>query len=486
MIFNILLAADGPSDFVIFFGRFHPLVVHMPIGFLILAFLMEMASRWQEKYKSLRDATGFALLLGGISAVVSAIVGFMLSQGGGYDDSTLFWHKWLGIFVAVFAFVAYFAKIKSENGDQQLMKQLYTFSLFAVMGIMTFAGHLGGNLTHGSTYLTQYTPEPFRSIVGMEPRKGKERKKITNLDSALVFEDIIQPMMEARCVSCHNPDKQKGELLLTSVEAFKAGGENGPIIEAGNAHGSEIYKRITLPHDDDDFMPPEGKTPLSDEEVEIIAWWINKGASYENKVAQVGMDDEIKLTLEKTLGVGEAGKPDFLETEMAAASPEAIEGIKKEGALVMNIAMENSFLDVNFATSGKEVTKANLEALLKAKDQVTWLNLSDCNITDEHLEIIGQLPNLTKLRLDKNEITDAGIKHLEKLEHLEYINLYGSKVGDESLNSLKKLPNLKKVYLWQTNVNKEAVSNVKEERPDMEINIGVEMEDSTANSTKEA
>jgi len=61
------------------------------------------------------------------------------------------------------------------------------------------------------------------------------------------------------CESCHGPEKQKGKLRLDSLEALMKGGENGPVVVAGNPKKSPLVARVLLPATDDDHMPPEGK-----------------------------------------------------------------------------------------------------------------------------------------------------------------------------------------------------------------------------------
>ena len=276
------------SDIVIFFGRFHPLVVHLPIGFLLLAGVFEFMGR-KEAYANLKGAVGTTLLLGAISAVIAAIFGYMLSYGGGYDESTLSWHMWLGIGVAVFAVVAYLLNRNPSWISSGPGKPAYIASFVLMLGSLGYTGHLGGSLTHGSTYLTQYMPNGMRAIAGLPPKVKKERRVVTNLDSAEIFADVVQPILEARCVSCHNTNKKKGGLLMTSFATLMEGGKNGEIIKVGaDPTKSEIIHRVTLPEDDEDFMPPEGKKPLTEDQIAILEWWIEKGAPEKEVLGALG------------------------------------------------------------------------------------------------------------------------------------------------------------------------------------------------------
>jgi hypothetical protein len=130
------------------------------------------------------------------------------------------------------------------------------------------------------------------------------------------FTGKVQPVLETHCVSCHNPDKTKGKLLMTTVEGMMKGGENGAVVVPGKPEESALMKRITLPKDDDDIMPPEGG-PLAAADIDVLKQWIAQGAGWPAKV-----------TL-KAKGKGAAAPPKIAkETVMKVRSmavyPEAI------------------------------------------------------------------------------------------------------------------------------------------------------------------
>ena len=179
------------SDIVLFFGRFHPLILHLPIGFLAIAFLLEVLSRF-KRFESYQPAVEIALLLGAGSAVVAAILGYMLAQGGGYNEELLTLHQWLGIGVAV-ASVLSFILLRQARSGRPAMDKAYVGVFSVTVLVLMGAGHYGGSLTHGSDYLTQYMPNPLRTLAGLPPKESKEIKKITNLEEAVVYTDIIHP-----------------------------------------------------------------------------------------------------------------------------------------------------------------------------------------------------------------------------------------------------------------------------------------------------
>src|SRR6188472_1343128 len=87
-------------------GRFHPVLVHLPIGILLLAALFQLLAL-KPKYASLHPATGIALFWGMISAILSCISGYLLSQSGDYDDELLDTHTWFAIATASISLIAY-------------------------------------------------------------------------------------------------------------------------------------------------------------------------------------------------------------------------------------------------------------------------------------------------------------------------------------------------------------------------------------------
>ena len=103
----ILLQAS--SDWAAFMGRFHPVLVHLPIGFLLLAGLLEIG-RLTRKIEVKESTITFVLFWSALGATLSCIAGYLLSLGGGYEAGLLDNHQWQGIGVAVAAWVAWGAK----------------------------------------------------------------------------------------------------------------------------------------------------------------------------------------------------------------------------------------------------------------------------------------------------------------------------------------------------------------------------------------
>ncbi|MEK6476345.1 c-type cytochrome domain-containing protein [Catalinimonas sp. 4WD22] len=461
------------SDLVLFFGRFHPLILHLPIGFLLIAFVLEILSRF-KRFEAYKPAVGFVLFLGAISAVVAAALGLMLAQGGGYGEELLSLHQWLGIAAAVTAIVAFLLNWQASKQASPGLDKAYVSVLSVMVVVLMAAGHYGGSLTHGSDYLTQYMPNPLRAVAGLEPKQEKKAVVITNLPEAQVYHDIIYPIIDARCVSCHNPDKKKGELMMHTVEALQEGGENGAIFVAGNTEESDMIKRILLPEDHDDHMPPEGKSQLTDEQVELLSWWVAEGAPFDKKVAQVNVSDDVQKVL-NTLVDPNANKTEveiLLASEVKAAEEQTLSQLQQEGVQVMPLAAEVNWLQarIPLSKSGDSL----MQALQPVAEQLTWLDMGDTKTTDQALTAIPKFTKLTRLHLENTQVTDAGLQHLKDMPYLEYLNLYGTQVSDEGIQQLKGLKNLRKLYLWQTQATKEGVAQLQQALPQLEVNMGIE------------
>lgn len=464
---------EQTSEFILFFGRFHPLVLHLPIGFLMLAFVLEVLSRF-KRFETYKPVVGFVLLLGVIFAIISAILGLMLAQGGGYGEDLLMLHQWLGIGTAVTASVALVSRWQAIKNASPLLDKTYLSTLVIMTFLLMGAGHFGGSLTHGSDYLTQYMPNPLRSLAGLEPRREKKVVQITNLPEASVYHDIIFPILDNNCTSCHNPDKKKGELMMHTTEDLLKGGEDGPILVAGNAAGSHMIERVLLPESDEDHMPPDGKKPLSDEQIKLLSWWIDEGAPFDKKVAQVNVIPDIQKILDELVdpNAHKTAAEILLATDVPAAEPQTLAQIEQQGIQIFKVAENMNWLQarISFNKSGD-----TLVPLLKpVAPQLAVLNIGNTKTSDRALSSIAQFEKLTRLHLENTQITDDGLKHLKELSYLEYLNLYGTSVSDEGIQQLNQLKNLRKIYLWKTNVTQQGIAQLQESIPELEISIGLE------------
>lgn len=331
--------------------------------------------------------------------------------------------------------------------------------------LLLLTGHLGGNLTHGSTYLLEYAPNPVRNLAGL-PSKVEPREKVTVLDSSDVFLDLVLPMMQSKCVGCHNEGKNKGGLVLTSYVKMMVGGESENTIVPGDALESELVRRITLPSEHDDFMPSEGKLPLTDQEVVLIKWWIKIGAPQNGFVTELDTENAVSSLVSNYLGLD---KNNLFNKKVSPPNRSIVDSLVRHGFVINPLMKDNYFLEANFSLSEYDLKASDMDSLLELKEHLVWLNLGNSQVKDAYLEKIGLLQNLVKLDLRGNEITDKGIKHLSKLENLESLNLYGTKVSKGVLDLVPKLSRLKKLYLWQSEVSNETITLLKDQNPGLTV-----------------
>jgi mono/diheme cytochrome c family protein len=289
---------------------------------------------------------------------------------------------------------------------------------------------------------------------------------VTRAEDKVDFAKQVEPILKETCYSCHGPEKQKGKLRLDSLDAFKKGGENGPVVTAGDPAKSDLYHRVTLPKDDDDIMPPKGD-PLKKEQTDLIAAWIKQGASFGD------WKGGGTATAGAAPGAAAPAGPAKIDLpQVAAADAGALEKVRGTGALAMPLAQGVNLLDVSFQSAGDKMSDNELGLLTPVASQVYSLNLAGSKVTDAGLSKLSDLKNLRRLHLEKTGITDAGLANLKGLSNLEYLNLYGTKVTDAGLSSLEGLKNLKSLYLWQSKVTDAGVDKLKKALPNTRIDNG--------------
>ena len=109
---------------------------------------------------------------------------------------------------------------------------------------------------------------------------------ISSSTYAVDFKKDIKPLLESRCISCHSSTKQKGDLNLSTLLASTKGGDSGAAVTPNNPDASLLIERISLPHDDEEIMPPKGE-PLNQEEISLLTSWIQNGAQWPDELILV-------------------------------------------------------------------------------------------------------------------------------------------------------------------------------------------------------
>lgn len=442
-------------------GRFHPLFVHLPIGILVLACLFLWQSS-KPKYAYLSPAVNTMLFWGMLSAVASCATGYLLSQSGEYDAQLVGWHQWMGIGVAGISIVLYYLRRRKLFAGRQ-----WIIAVFLLVFVMV-TGHFGGSLTHGSDYLTA----SFSDLSG-DSLETMISKPIPNVQEAVVYTDIVQPIFKSKCYSCHGPNKQKGRLRMDQPELLMKGSKNGEVILAGNAVESELIKRLLLPREDDDHMPPKEKPQLTDQQVTLLHWWIAGGADFTKKTNELNQPEKLKpVLLALQNGVEEKKQaPGIPLNPVDKGEEAAIQKLKDKGVIVLPVAVNSNYLLANFVNNDS-VSSRDIALLLPIKKQLAWLKLGSTTISDSSMVVISQCVNLTRLQLDHTNITDKGLKLLSPLAALQSLNLVGTKVTAEGVMALKDLKSLQAVYLYQTNISRKDWDVLQKAFPGTQIDSG--------------
>jgi uncharacterized membrane protein len=454
------------QDFLFFLGRFHVLALHLPIGMAILAVALDWLAR-APKRATLAAALPYVWGAAAISAVLTAVLGYMHFAEGGFSGPAASAHRLYGTIVAIVCVAVWLLSAKRP----ELHRKLNVVTGLALLALVTITGHYGGNLTHGSEYLVEYAPQPLRALAGLPER----RPQITELAAADPWHDIIQPMLNARCASCHNADKRSAELSIVDYASLMAGGETGRVISPGNVEVSELYHRITLPQDDEAFMPAEGKTPLTAAQAAILGWWIGAGAPVDTPLAAIQTPADVEALLRVEVGLDPAEPVDAGNT--LATDPVLVDALFAAGLLARQVSQSDPRLVVSVHSVGTALDAAQLAALRSAAASIVSLDLQSTGLDDAAVAGFDAFAALTELRLSNNALTDAGVRSFGSLPKLEVLNLYGNEaVSDAALDTIAAMAGLRTAYLWNTGVTPDGVARLRETRPDIEIRVGADFQ----------
>jgi uncharacterized membrane protein/YHS domain-containing protein len=451
------------SDFILFLGRFHPLLVHLPIGFIMLLVILELLTAF-TKWKSHPGTQRIILALTIPAAAFTSGVGYMLSLSGGYDATLLERHMWPGIGLSV-AVLATFCLHLLE------MQKAYRLSLAGTMVLLVVTSHYGGSLTHGTDFLTRYAPKPLRAVLGGTSANNPPPKqaKMSNVSGPL-FNAAINPFFDKYCLTCHSPEKAKGGLKMDSMTAILKGGDTGPALLAGKAADSLMIKRMLLPANSDEHMPPPGKPQPTADEIALLQWWIDAGAST-NKTIQELKPPEKLLKLFLPAPPTTAASPPHINISPKPLSeilPIAEKLADELDISITALSPAEPWLQVNASLPATNFGNAELARLAPLTNNVRWLDLAGTGVSDESLSLVGQMKGLTRLHLERTRVSDAGLTSLTNLLDLQYLNLYGTAITDTGLQALSPLRSLKQLYVWQTQVTPQAVAAFSESRSDKE------------------
>ena len=244
-----------------FLGRFHPLIVHIPIGLILLIPVLEIAGRSRA---ALREAASFVLSLALFACVAAVILGYLLAYGSGETGAVVTRHLWGGIALTIGVLACIWTRPwwMSKTGHTK-SHLVYPGMLVFVLLALVFTAHHGGSLTHGANYLYEFLPTPLKRISFLLPSAAKEQ-----LAPDSFYAKHIHPVLDSNCASCHGEGEIKGGLRLidTYASLIKQGGDEGPAVIAGQPEKSSVATaKVTLPTGHKKrvhMLAAEGKPPL--------------------------------------------------------------------------------------------------------------------------------------------------------------------------------------------------------------------------------
>lgn len=434
-------------------GRMHPMLLHLPIGFLLVLAILdvikkELAPEVSAKLQQL------LVHLTSLACVLSALFGLFLSQEEGYLGDLVFWHKWSAV---VLNFLVYAFLITLEYwADQKILASLF---LWTSIALMLVAGHLGGELTHGENFIWAPLQKETMIVTAETP----------------IYQALVFPVIENKCLSCHNERKAKGDLIMTSPEQILKGGKHGSIWSVADPDSSHVLQMLRRPIEDDLHMPPKGKSQPSDTEIQHLADWIAAGADFDLPLAGYIEYPDIYTRFAQAI---EAllSDPTQRSYDFAFADPAVVKSLNTPFRSVRPVALGLPALEANIFVRAA-YQPAFLSDLLQVNEQIISLNLTNLPITDADLETLARFTNLEMLRLNGTDITGATLGQLASCSKLTSLALANTALQVDLSDVLTNLPSLEKVYLWNTRVSDEALAKLQATYPAIYFDHGFQPEE---------
>ena len=428
-----------PPNLVLWLGKWHPVVLHFPIVMVIVTVIWHLIGN---------KVPGLLLSVSCLLALLTAITGFFLGLENGTKGELLYWHQWLGVAVAMGMVIWYWLSTSEFNSP------IVTKSIGVILLLLIgFTGHFGGMITHGEDFLAL-------------PNSGRSEKIPAN---PLIYEDVVARIIDDKCISCHNTNKTKGELLMTNLSHLLKGGESGNTIIPGAPEESELIRRLRLPLEDEDHMPPEGETPLNNSEIEILEQWIALGATDSLKLEHLESNDPLAILIKEMMA------PDPMQKwqGLALVADTTLVRLSSDYVTITRLANRTNALRVAMYKPPvyEPTTLLNLKPI---SENIVELDLSGMPIGATEMDLIAGFSNLEWLEIDSTPVTDTDIDTLKMLSKLQLVKIFDTKIGDKSITLLKNWKDLQQLYLWQTNMTEEGLKHLKKERSDLRISTGID------------
>ncbi|MCB0331556.1 MAG: DUF1549 domain-containing protein, partial [Bdellovibrionales bacterium] len=283
----------------LFTGKLHPALVHFPLALLLSAILIEgyitVRDGFRGRNKRPHLVAGFCICFGALGAFVAAVSGWMNAANQEFFGSlvsVLFWHRWLGVFVAalsIFGALLYFAsaRLSLDSFSQRNALRFYLLSLFLVTPLLGVGAHFGGVMVHGEDYFAEVFELPnnessLRASANLNDSSSAHVVSPVEIESLPLpvgrkvdFSKDVFPILKRSCFKCHGGGREKGKYRIDDRDSFISSGKHGPSVVPGDSGQSNVVHLIAglIP---DNVMPEKGRR-LTDNEVSILRAWIDQG-----------------------------------------------------------------------------------------------------------------------------------------------------------------------------------------------------------------
>ncbi|MDR2275941.1 MAG: chitobiase/beta-hexosaminidase C-terminal domain-containing protein [Sphingobacterium sp.] len=467
--FNILL---GLNSFIVFFlifeerieipvflqviGRMHPLLLHFPIVLLIISWILFLIrARLEKELPTIKSIINFLFFISSFLLAITAIMGLILSKEGGFEGNSFVWHKYGGVILS-FLSLGLLGYLRFRKNKQY--HPAFTVGINITIVLLLMVGHFGAALTHGEDFITN-------------PLIGKESKAL-DIENAGVFEDAVKPILQAKCMGCHNSNKPKGGLVLSDSTGILKGGKNGKLFIAGDPVNSLMIERLLLDIENQHRMPPKGKPQLSIDEISLLRAWVKSGGKFNVPLSVFSEQDTLFQSAKAIYGFQGAEIYEF-----AAANENEVKSLTTPYRIIRPLDAGSPALDVNFY--GKDFyTSQSLSDILTIAEQVVSLNLSGMPVKKEDLQTLKKFTNLRVLNLNNTRLSNEDVQLLTAVVSLKNVSLIGTQVNKKGLDNLAKMPNLRKVYVWNTLVKLDDLVAIRKAFPKLKVDAGVKYDDS--------
>jgi mono/diheme cytochrome c family protein len=425
-------------------GRMHPLVLHFPIVLLLLAATLHWSGR--------RPRQDGLLAIASLSALLSAITGVLLGLERGEKGDLLTAHQWAGAALALLAAAWYGLEVRPWF-SQALRRTIMAMTAVLV----TAVGHTGGSVTHGADFLKW---------------PGAKAQPTENLpDDPDVFSHLVMPLLEDRCVACHNSDRTKGGLLLTGLEEMLEGGESGPALKPGDPEASELIRRLHLPLEDEAHMPPPDKPQLNPEELTLLAEWIDAGAPGRMLLSEMEPFPRLAGIVAARL----QQKQDVRWGSLPAVDESKIQAFRSHYISISRLAGDSQALTIQLYPHAN-YSAEHLQKLKSLAPNIVELVLSGIPVSAREMGFAAACPALETLVLDRTPVEDALLEPLREKSGLKVLRLSQTNVSDRAIPLVLTLGDLQKLSIWGTAISEEGLRQLASGRGDLQVISGIDPE----------